>query len=663
MAARHVSLRVWLLLSFVGIVAIPLLVAGWFGIKAYSDALDTEAGRAVERSMSVARATLDARVAERQQDAVSLSRNATLSSATDPVELTSELQARVNMTGATAALLVDTEGRVVAASGGMGGRTLAWPLVAARASQRATESFMAIVPQAELDALGLAESEALPAKETEGGTVVPGEDQGSLAIVATAPITSSAGASDRTIVLVDSLKRRDNLVDEIVGIVGGASTIFQNGVRITTTVKTEDGARAIGTVISDPVRQRTLVAGAAYRGQAFVVNQDMATAYDPLTDPDGTTIGMIFVGIPLKPYQESTTAFAVSFTAILAIALLVAAGIAFIVSRSVTRPLLRVDEIAAKVAEGDLTITVPDAGYEEATNLGESFNAMTASLRRLIEQVAMSASGLQGVAAQITEAAADASNMASRQASSVSQATSTLAELSATFSAVADGAGRVLDAAEDSLESAESGRETIDSGDRTMEDLAGGAEEVRAAAEVAASVAHDISEMTVIISQFAEQTKILAFNAAIEAARAGEAGRGFSVVSTEIRTLADSVSKSAGRIAEMVSGVQQASAQLLATAERQTELTHTGVDQTRGTREAFDRIVETMAQTTAAAREIATAAKQQKTAAEQMVQAMQEVNALSAENAAASRQLAETARLVQSEADTLRRGMEGFKTR
>jgi methyl-accepting chemotaxis protein len=72
-------------------------------------------------------------------------------------------------------------------------------------------------------------------------------------------------------------------------------------------------------------------------------------------------------------------------------------------------------------------------------------------------------------------------------------------------------------------------------------------------------VALDISEMTYIISGISEQTKILALNAAIEAARAGDAGRGFSVVSTEIRSLAESVGRSASRIEDLVSGVQATS--------------------------------------------------------------------------------------------------------
>mgnify|MGYP003429526097 CR=1 FL=1 len=79
----------------------------------------------------------------------------------------------------------------------------------------------------------------------------------------------------------------------------------QNGVRVSTTVTTREGDRAIGTVVSDPVRARTLEAGAAFRGQAFVVREDLATGYDPLTDPEGTVVGMLFVGTSLAPYEAA----------------------------------------------------------------------------------------------------------------------------------------------------------------------------------------------------------------------------------------------------------------------------------------------------------------------------------------------------------------------
>lgn len=659
---RNYSLRTWLVAAFISVVALPLLIAGYFGILEYKRALYDEAERTLETHMGIASAELqdigDNRI-DQLSDAAEDPRLAP--SSTTPDVLATELWKRGNFAGITNLFVVDPEGRIVSTSSGVPSSDTDWDLLTAFGSVPEPTTAYEVVPESTLQALGLAEELAIEVKETDGGTVVADEEDGALCIVTVVPLSGS-GAEQGTLVSIDSLKLQSDLVDSIVDIVGGTATVFQHGAMASTTVVDDEGQRAIGTVVSDPVREQTLDNGEPFRGEAFVVNEQYLTAYDPISSDSGEVIGMLHVGLPLERYNAAITTFSISFTAMLVVALGIAVLVAFLIARGVTKPLDNINAAAVQVAGGDLTIEIPHVGYKESIEVGESFNAMIGALRQIIGQVHGSVTSLGNVSSDIIAASDTSAGQTTRQASAVAQSTATIEELSRTFSAVADGAQRVLDTAEDTLESAQSGRDTVDASTSTMDSLAEGADQVREAAEAATSVAHDISEMTVIISAIAEQTKILALNAAIEAARAGEAGQGFSVVSTEIRTLADSVSRSAGRIKSLVVGVQDASSQLLKTSEQQAELTGAGVSQSRASRAVLDTIVEQVARTTSTAREIALAANEQRSAAEQLVDAMQSVSSAGTESAAAAQQLAKSARLVESEAQSLEQGMGGFKT-
>jgi methyl-accepting chemotaxis protein len=651
---RTVRLRVLLTATFMVVVALPLLVAGLYAVSSYSTDLRNEAQRAVDTNMKVAQASLQDISSRREQQM----RGLALDSAYSPDNATrEELASQVKILGMTAMAVIDANGEVVASSAGSP-YPAKWPRLRDAGRVAKAASFFDIVPQDELSALGLAKELKVAVKATPNGTVKSGEESGALSIITVSPIPKGRGA----VVAIDSLKMRMDFVDSVVAKGGGTCTVFQHGVRVATTVKNDAGARAIGTVISDPVRAKTLNGGEPFRGQAFVVNQPYMTVYDALRNPSGAVVGIVYVGLPLKPYNASISRFAATFGAIALGALLLALAAAFVSSRGMTKPLEGILEAATRVARGDLTAGVPATGYREAQSLADSFEAMTKGLRTILGQVGGSAGHLREVSKDISQASDGAADMANRQASSVAETTATVEQLSRTFISVAEGARRVLGIAEQSLERAESGRDTIDASDATMTELAQGAQEVREAAEAAAGVARDISEMTLIISGISEQTKILALNAAIEAARAGDAGRGFGVVATEIRSLADSVGRSAGRIKDLVSGVQDTSDTLLRTAQRQLELAARGVGDSKDSRDAFDSIVEQMSQTTAAAREIASASAEQRSAAEQIARAMQDVSASSTNSAAAARQLSASARAVELEAEQLHRGMEGFKT-
>lgn len=656
---KGVALRTRLIAGFAAIITGALVLAAAFGIWRFDAAITEQAQTAVTSNMTAASSLLADETSAITAAVAETAADGTLPFS-DPdarLALTNGLARRAQLAGITYFAVVSSTGEVLATSMGTRGYRSEWPLLLEWASSGAAAGGIAIVPPEDLSAIGLANRLRLRAKETPRGTVVEGEDEGALSFVASSPIAGGV------LVGVRVIKLDNTLVDSVVEKVGGASTLFQGGVRVATTITDEDGDRALGTVVSDTVRRTVLEAGEPYAGQAFVYDRTYLASYEPLRDPDGTIVGMLYVGIDETPYAAATRGFALTFLGVTLFALVAALVGAINVSRSLTTPLSAMSGAAERVATGDLMAEVPATAYRELRQLGDSFNTMTGGLKTMIFQVDQSVNQLRSVSAQISAASRSSAEQATAQASSVAQTTATLEELTRSFQSVSDGARRVLHVAEDALESAQTGAETIDRAHGTMDELAAGARDMADAANAMEQVTVGITDVTSIIGGIAEQTKILALNAAIEAARAGEAGKGFAVVSREIRTLAESVSASAGRIDKMVKSIQAATGRLQTEALRQSSLSDDTVRSSDESRSAFDVIVRQMADTAAAAREIAEATVQQTRASDQLVQAMHQVSVSAQESAAAAQQLAASAESVESEASTLAGGLTRFKTR
>lgn len=659
MGGHGQSVRTRLIIAFSAIVAGVLALAAVFGIMRFDAMMKQQAQSVVASNMTVASGLLDDQVAAAAAAVSDTAADGGLpwTDASARLALTNGLAHRAELAGLTYFAVVSGDGRVYATSLGSPAYATQWGLLKTWAASGAPAGGFAVIPDEELDAVGLASRLRMSAKETPRGTIVEGEEDGALSIVSVAPVQGGV------LVGVRVLKLQHELVDSVVAKVGGTATVFQGGVRISTTVLNAEGERAIGTVVSDEVRRATLERGEPFSGEAFVVNRAYLTSYQPLRDSQGSVLGMLFVGVDRAPYTAATRAFGLNFGAVILLALALAITGAFNVSHSLATPLTSMGEAAVTVATGDLTVRVPESGYREVRELGSAFNTMTGGLKTIILQVDESVNQLRAVAAQITAASRSSAEQATAQASSVAETTATLEQLTRSFQAVADGARRVLDVAEDALESAQTGAARVDKTHDAMDELANGARDMAGAAGAMGEVAEGITDMTSIITGIAEQTKILALNAAIEAARAGESGKGFAVVSSEIRTLADSVGVSASQIAKMVAGIQEATGRLRTAAARQSELSDSTVRSSGETREAFEDIVQQMTETAAAAREIAEATVQQTRASDQLVEAMHQVSVSSRETAVAAEQLTASAESVESEAEMLTRGFTRFKTR
>jgi two-component system NtrC family sensor kinase len=161
----------------------------------------------------------------------------------------------------------------------------------------------------------------------------------------------------------------------------GTVTLFHWDLRIATNVRTSAGERAVGTRVSSEVYDAVLEGGQSWLDEAFVVNDWYLSAYEPIRNQDGETIGMLYVGELVARYEAMRRDMLLGFLAASAVGILLVAGLALFVSRYLARPLVRLTEVARRVAAGDYKVTVPVVkSRDEIGELTHTFDKMVHEL-------------------------------------------------------------------------------------------------------------------------------------------------------------------------------------------------------------------------------------------------------------------------------------------
>lgn len=183
--------------------------------------------------------------------------------------------------------------------------------------------------------------------------------------------------------LVDKLRNAVFSETDYKGKPRGTVTIFKNEVRVATNVLTRDGARAIGTKVSEAVRPVVLDQGMNYAGEALVVDAWYLSAYSPLRDPSGKTIGMIYVGLLREPYDDMRDGFIARFLVPVGVVGLLAVWAALYIVNRITRPVLALNRSASQLASGDWDhpLTVPHT-YRELENLAGAYADMRTAIQK-----------------------------------------------------------------------------------------------------------------------------------------------------------------------------------------------------------------------------------------------------------------------------------------
>lgn len=215
------------------------------------------------------------------------------------------------------------------------------------------------------------------------------EDKGMM-LMAAAPVTDESGVLlgvlaggllfNRNYDLVDRVKEIVFKGDKYKGHDIGTATLFQDDLRISTNVLDDQGRRAVGTRVSREVKEAVLDRGETYVGRAFVVTAWYITAYRPIPDINGRTLGMLYVGMLERPYIDLRNRVMATFAGLAALCVLLLLGLLSFVARRITRPLAVMVDATGRIAQGDLRHRLALEGKDEIGRLAGAFNLMTDEL-------------------------------------------------------------------------------------------------------------------------------------------------------------------------------------------------------------------------------------------------------------------------------------------
>ncbi len=279
-----------------------------------------------------------------------------------------------------------------------------------------------------------------------------------------------------------------------------------------------------------------------------------------------------------------------------------------------------------KIAQGDLTQAVETEGNDDLSQLGGNLNNMTKGLARMASEIKEASNTMNATLAELQGAINSQSSGASEQATAVNQTTSTLEEIKAT-------SNQTLEKAKMLGEMSERTRREGEQGSGAVQEAIAGMEAVRARVEGIAQTilalseqTQQIGEITGVVTNLAQQSKMLALNASIEAAKAGEAGKGFAVVAAEVKELAEQSQQSTAQVQKILQDIRHATDRAVMATEEGSKGVDNGVLLVQRSGEVMHQLNEVIRETSLASQQIVAAVRQETVGIEQVAIAMNEIN-------------------------------------
>ncbi len=383
-------------------------------------------------------------------------------------------------------------------------------------------------------------------------------------------------------------------------------------------------------------------------------------SYVQLFSPWNWVIGS---GVYLDDIDREFRATAIKVGAISLVMLLIMAGMIILIMRSIMQPLENVVSAMHNIAsgEGDLTRELSIQGNDELTQLGQHFNTFTLKLRSTISNLLSSAATLKLASEALGEQASQALHINEEQAQQTEQIATAINEVTYAVQDVAKHAEQASGEVSQATQQASAGQANIDTSLQQTDLLSATIEQAVSVIQTLADESSQVGRVLDVIRSIAEQTNLLALNAAIEAARAGEQGRGFAVVADEVRLLAQRTQQSTDEVQKMIESLQhnsQAAVQVIGASSTNTQAT---VEQAHQAHQSLSSISTALHLLNELNASIASATLEQSYVTEEINQNITQVASLSQSSNEAAHQLTTSSQQLNQLAAELNHQLGQFK--
>ncbi len=416
--------------------------------------------------------------------------------------------------------------------------------------------------------------------------------------------------------------------------------------------------------VLDDAGLRSVLHGDSRIVQDEINGKPVSVYADVITNYSGEPIGVLQVAKDRTFYIEQLSLIKKIMWAMGIIGVLGGSLLIWLISQNVVRPLKSTARSMREIAEGDgdLTVALPEDGKDEVTELSHGFNLFVRTVQNLVREVSGAVKEVGSAAEGLASTAEHTSAAIRQQQEDSTQIATAMTEMSATVHEVAQNTVSAARAADLAEQQARDGQHVVTEAVDSIKRLSG---EVQSASEIVKRVDDDtgrIGTVLDVIRGIAEQTNLLALNAAIEAARAGEQGRGFAVVADEVRELAKRTQESTQEINDMISSLRSSVNDTVAVMDQSRNQAAESEARAEAVREVLNQITESMDTISAMSNQIATAAEQQSHVAEDINQNVVNISRASEQTAQDAINNSESSKALALHAEQLVSLVGRFKT-
>jgi len=446
------------------------------------------------------------------------------------------------------------------------------------------------------------------------------------------------------------------------------------GVNIALHIKRDAGFKTFGATLraenNDKVtlleneQLQSVINGGEVVSQSAYADTHYAVYGKSVTDYSGNPIGVMEIALDRSSY-DAAIAGARNITLMIGVvALIIGLFIAFLISRSIVNPISEAVKAMTDIADGDgdLTKRLNESGKDEIAQLGVAFNHFAEKVRHMVIQVSGSTTQLATAAEEMSMITSETNKGVQKQQTETEMVATAMNEMTATVQEVAKNANEASSSAQGADKEAQDGKIVVEQTVSTINTLA---KEIESATDVIQKLKTDsenIGTVLDVIRGIAEQTNLLALNAAIEAARAGEQGRGFAVVADEVRTLASRTQESTQEIRTMIESLQHGSNDAVKAMQTSQTRSQESVEQALNARSSLEAITDAITTISDMNIQIASAAEEQSGVAEEINQNIVNISHVVEQTAEGAQQTQTSSHELASLANELQGLVGQFKT-